>query len=73
MATTLAAGLARRALAAKAYAPALVHARNVAGVGEDKRIQVTMIPGDGVGPELMDSVQEVSSLMTLISLLITFN
>ena len=26
---------------------------------KDGRIPVTMIPGDGVGPELMDSVKEV--------------
>ena len=31
----------------------------------DGRFQVTLLPGDGVGPELMDSVQVITNIMTL--------
>ena len=31
----------------------------------DGRFQVTLLPGDGVGPELMDSVQVITNSMAL--------
>ena len=55
-------GLAR--LGARATAVAVNRANaarpfSVSAVAASDRIPVTMIPGDGVGPELMDAVKEL--------------
>ena len=41
----------------------MIYLVSQAGLHTSERVRVTLIPGDGVGPEMMDSCQEVLQSM----------